>query len=207
MTTYSRVEIAERMTAEEFMRDAPEDRKAELIDGVLIMPSPASTTHERLQVYLLTLLRIYVDTHDLGDVLGSRSAVVLAADQAPEPDILFVSKKRRKIIQEKGVFGAPDFVVELLSAGTARNDRGPKFHAYERAGVAELWLIDPYGPEGTQFFQLQEGRFVEVQADKNGILRSTAVPGFWLDLAWLWPQGQPLTTRQALAAIMAKKEG
>jgi hypothetical protein len=40
MTFYSRVEIAERMTAEEFFRDAPEDRKAELIDGVMIVPSP-----------------------------------------------------------------------------------------------------------------------------------------------------------------------
>jgi Uma2 family endonuclease len=205
MTNYSRVEIAERMTAEEFMRDAPEDRKAELIDGVLVMPSPTSTTHEDLQVLLLTLLCAYVALHDLGRVLGSRSAVVLAPDQAPEPDILFVRKERESIVQEKGIFGAPDFVIELLSASTVRNDRGPKFRAYERAGVTELWLIDPYGPEGTQFFQLRDGRFVEIQADENGILRSTAVPGYWIDLRWLWSKDQSLTMRQALAALMASQ--
>jgi Uma2 family endonuclease len=206
MTTYSRVEIAERMTAEEFMRDAPEDRKAELIDGVLVMPSPASTTHERLQRFLFLLLQSYAEERDLGEALGSRTAVVLAPDQAPEPDILFVRKERQGIIQEKGVMAAPDFVIELLSAGTARNDRGPKFRAYERAGVSELWLIDPYGPEGTQFFQLQEGRYVEVRADKNGILRATAVPGFWIDLKWLWSQDQAVTMRQALAALVATSE-
>jgi hypothetical protein len=53
---YSRVEIAERMTAAEFLRDAPEDRKAELIDGVMIMPSPALVVHERLFLFLIRLL-------------------------------------------------------------------------------------------------------------------------------------------------------
>ncbi len=41
MTVHSLVEIAERMTADASMRDAPEDRKAELIDGVMIVPSPS----------------------------------------------------------------------------------------------------------------------------------------------------------------------
>src|SRR5262245_26977154 len=105
MTNYYRVEIPERMTAEEFMSDAPEDSKPELIDGVLVMPSPALTIHERIQRFLLMLLESYAEEHDLGEALGSRTAVVLAPDQVPEPDILFVGKERLSIIQEKGIFG------------------------------------------------------------------------------------------------------
>lgn len=203
MAKYSRVEIAERMTAEEFFRDAPEDRKAELIDGVMVIFPPALTIHERLRGFLLGLLYIYAEERDLGEVLDSRTAVELAPEQVPEPDILFVRKERQEIIQEKGVIGAPDFVIEILSASTMRNDRGAKFRAYERAGVRELWLIDPYGPDGTQFFRLQGNQFVEVQADEQGILRSVAIAGFWIDVHGLWPRDRFVPMRQALALILA----
>lgn len=203
MTIYSRVEIAERMTADEFLRDAPEDRKAELIDGVMIVPSPPLTIHERLQRFLLLLLQSYAEERDSGEAFGSRTAVTLATDQVPEPDILFVNKENAGIIQDKGIIGTPDFVIEILSASTLRNDRGPKFRAYERAGVGELWLIDPYGPDGTQFFILQGERFVEVEANEAGILKSVAIPGFWIDLRWLWPEMDFIKVRQALAAILA----
>jgi len=201
MTVFSRVEVAERMTAEEFFRYAPEDQKAELIDGVMIVHSPPLDIHERLQNFLLTLLRMYVEDHDLGEVRGSRTPVELEIDQAPEPDILFVAKERRDIIQPKGIFGAPDLVIEILSAGTVRYDRGSKFRAYERAGVRELWLIDPYGPAGTEFYQLQKRRFVPVMPDEEGILRSVAVPGFWINVNWLWPDERFIPVREALAQI------
>lgn len=138
MPLHTRLEVAEWMTAEDFFRNAPEDRQAELIGGVMMMPSPSLTIHERLQSFLFTLLRLYVEELELGEILGSRTAVELDIDQVPEPDILFVASARASIIQAKGVIGAPDFVVEILSAGTARMDRGPKFRVYQRAGVREL---------------------------------------------------------------------
>lgn len=204
MTVLTRVEVAERMTSEEFFRYAPENQKAELIDGVMIVHSPPLVIHERLQEFLMSLLRTYVEDHDLGEVLGSRTPVELGIDQAPEPDILFVAKERLDIIQRKGVFDAPDLVIEILSAGTVQYDRGPKFWAYERAGVRELWLIDPYGPAGTEFYQLQGNRFIPVMPDEKGILRSVAVAGFWIDVAWLWPEERFIPVRQALAQMAAK---
>jgi len=201
--TLTRVEVAERMTSEEFFRYAPEDQKAELIDAVMIMHSPPLVIHERLFRFLFTLLSTYVDNHDLGEVLGSRTPVKLEVDQTYEPDILFVSKERASIVQDKGIFGAPDLVIEILSAGTVHYDRGPKFRAYERAGVRELWLIDPYGPAGTEFYHLQDTRFVPVMPDGEGILRSIAMPGFWIDVAWLWPGERFIPVRQALDQISA----
>jgi Uma2 family endonuclease len=201
VTTWSRVEVAERMTAAEFWTDAPDDQKAELINGVLIMAPPPLDIHEQLQLFLVTLLRTYIEEHDLGTVRGSRTGVELASDQVYEPDILFVARDRLDIIGRKGIVGAPDLIIEILSASTAQYDRGEKLRIYERAGVRELWLIDPYGPVGTEFYYLQDQRFVPIAPDPQGALRSVAISGFWLNVAWLWPQEHFISMRQALAQI------
>ena len=197
----SRVEVVERITAEEFFRVAPEDRKAELIDGVLIMPSPPSDAHERLQIFLLRLIGEFAEQNNLGEVRGSRTAVELDEDQAPEPDVLFVARERADIIKDAGVFGSPDLVVEVLSASTAGNDRGAKFRAYDRAGVRELWLIDPYGPAGTEFYQRSARRLKPVAPDKHGVIKSLALPGFKLNTAWLWPENKFIPVREAIKTM------
>ena len=202
MIATSRVEVAERMTVEEYLREVPEEGKIELINGVMVEQIAALTSHERLQGFLFTLLHGYVEERDLGEILGSRTPTVLNKLNAPLPDILFVKKERLHLLEEKGLMGAPNLAIEILSSSTQRNDRGDKFRAYERAGVRELWLVDPYGPEGTQFFQLVDGRFVEFEADENDRLHSVAVPGFWIDVEWLWPQGRFITVRQALNQIL-----
>lgn len=205
MTTImgSRVEVVERMTTTEFFQDAPETRKAELIDGVMVMPPPPLDTHESLQGFLFTLLRTYVEEHELGIVRGSRTAVELAADQVYEPDVLFIAHERLSILKDKGVFGAPDLVIEILSASTAAYDRNAKLRGYERAAVRELWLIDPYGPAGTEFYHLTEQRFVATMPGAQGHLHSIAVPGFWINTAWLWPAERFISMRQALTQIEA----
>lgn len=182
----SRAETVERLTHEDFMRLAPEDKKAELIDGEIIMPSPAFDSHERLLGFLLTILTAFVRHFGLGQVRGSRYAVRIAEGHTYEPDILFVRQERAHLITERELLEAPDLVVEIISASTARYDRGPKRESYEIAGVRELWLIDPYGPAGTQFFQRQGDRLVEV-APVGGVIHSIVLPGFDLRTAWLWP--------------------
>jgi Uma2 family endonuclease len=198
LQTFSRVEVAERLTSADFFRCAPEDKKAELIDGVMIVAPPPAYTHERVQIFLLRLLGEFVELFDLGVLLGSRTAVVLVDDQTYEPDILFVAREQVGVIEERGVFGAPDLVVEILSASTAAHDRGPKFHTYDRAGVREMWLIDPYGPAGTEFYQRQNDRLQPIMPDENGLIHSIALPGFKLNTAWLWPAEKFIPIRDAL---------
>lgn len=203
ITTHSRVEVAERMTAAEFWIHTSEEN-VELINGVIFMAPPPLDIHEKLQLFLVTLLRTYVEEHDQGEVRGSRTGVELGPDAVYQPDVLFVARDRLDIIERRGIIGAPDMVIEILSAGTAPYDRGDKLHTYERAGVRELWLIDPYGPAGTEFYRLEEGRYLPFMPDASGILRSTAVPGFLIDVAWLWPGERFISMRQALARIEAE---
>ena len=72
------------------------------------------------------------------------------------------------------------------SRSTAEYDRSVKRENYEKAGVRELWLIDPYGPAGTQFYQRPGDKSVEV-APVDGVVHSIALPNFKLRTAWLWP--------------------
>jgi Uma2 family endonuclease len=93
-------------------------------------------------------------------------------------------------VEREAFGGAPDFVIEILSASTAGYDRERKREINAQAGVRKLWLIDPYGPTGTRFCQRRGDALAEVKP-VDGIIRSTAVPGFWINLAWLWPaEGQ-----------------
>ena len=79
-----------------------------------------------------------------GVVCVSPIDVVLDRDNAivVQPDIVFVSHARRAIIRDR-VEGAPDLVVEVISASTARRDRGAKLRLYERCSVRECWLVTP----------------------------------------------------------------
>jgi len=188
MVLVRRVETAERMTADEFLLLVREDEKAELIEGVMVVATPASRTHERLFRFLFSLLTVYVEHHNLGEVYGSRTAVRLTHEDVYEPDILFVAKERLGIIGEQQVSGAPDLVVEILSAASVSYDRGIKREVYGRTGVRELWLIDPYGPTGTQFWQRPPEAPGLVRVEPiEGVLRSLVLPGFWLHTNWLWP--------------------
>jgi Uma2 family endonuclease len=100
-----------------------------------------------------------------------------------------VRQERIGIFSESRLLEAPDLVVEIISASTARYDRGPKLANYARAGVTEMWLMDPYGPLGTQFFQRASHELLEV-APVDGVLESIAMPNFKLQTAWLWPNEQ-----------------
>jgi Uma2 family endonuclease len=197
-TAFSRVEVAERLTSADFLRYAPETEKAELIDGVMIVAPPPLDEHEKLQIFLLRLLGKYAELFDLGEVRGSRTTVVLADDQIYEPDLLFVARERLSLIEKRAVFGPPDLVVEILSASTAAYDRGAKYYVYEQAGVREVWLIDPYGPAGTEFYQCQINRLQPVMPDANNLIHSIALPGLKLNTTWLWPAGRFITINKAL---------
>jgi Uma2 family endonuclease len=77
-----RAETIESWSHDDFMILAPEDGKAELINGEITMAPPAFFQHERLQGFLTTILTLFISRFDLGFVLGSRHAVYIS-----EPDL------------------------------------------------------------------------------------------------------------------------
>jgi Uma2 family endonuclease len=59
-----------------------------------------------------------------------------------QADIFFISNARSSIVAKRGIEGAPDLMIEILSESTAARDRGVKMHIYARHGVARYWIVD-----------------------------------------------------------------
>lgn len=121
----------------------PEDKRYEIIDGDLFMTPAPSTYHQRISQNLEFFLERYVREHGAGQILHAPCDVVLSETDVVQPDILFVAKDRLGIIEEKYVSAAPNLAIEILSQDSAMRDRTIKAKLYARAGVRELWIVDP----------------------------------------------------------------
>jgi len=134
----------------------PDDgNRYELLDGLLLVsPSPAER-HQRALVELLVLLR---DACPPGlRVYAAPLDVRFTPRRQVQPDLLVVEDGPPRDRLDR----LPLLVVELLSPGTRRHDLVLKRRAYEQAGVASYWLVDPAVPSLTAL-ELQGGHYVEV---------------------------------------------
>ena len=119
-----------------------ETKRYELIEGELIMVPSPNFEHQRISGNLEFLLRSFVHEKNLGTIVHAPLDVHLGEDVV-QPDILFVSKARSKIITEEEIRGAPDLVIEILSPVTSERDQTYKKTLYARHGVREYWVVDP----------------------------------------------------------------
>ncbi len=161
------------------LRLFPDDGKRhELIDGEHIMSPAPKTKHQNVVSNLLALLHTFVRAHKIGRVFAAPFDIVFSDYDVTEPDILFISREREKIITEDNVRGAPDLIVEILSPSTADIDRKVKYALYEKYGVREYWIIAP-DAEIVQIFALRTGAF-ELLGNFSGKqeIRSEVLSGF-----------------------------
>jgi Uma2 family endonuclease len=185
-----------RMTYPEFLAWADEDTLAEWValpdtdEGEVLEMSPASARHQLLGDFLLMLMRTYVEVHDLGVVLSAPFQMKM--EHGREPDLLFVAQAQRRRLRETYLDGPADLVVEIISSESAERDRGKKFYEYEGGGVPAYWLLDPLR-EWAEFYLLEAGRYRLAYSGAEGIYRSQMIPGFWLEVAWLWQDPLPQT--------------
>ena len=102
-------------------------------------------------------------------------------DTVVQPDVLIVSDLKK--VDARGVRGAPDWVAEVLSPSTGRHDQTVKLSAYERAGVREVWLIDPIDRTVT-IYPLEAGRYGRAtRLELEGRTQITAIPDVTIDWA------------------------
>ena len=181
-------------TFDDFLVLVAEDEKADLLDGVIYMASPESTDDNSLEGWLYRLLGGFIEELDLGELYITRVAFRITEKQGPEPDLAFVSKRRRKSIHRGFVAGPPDVAVEIVSPDSVQRDYVKKRQVYEHAGVREYWIIDPAERRAT-FLRLTRGKFREVALVDGHLFRSTALPGLLLDVRWLWANRRPSAMR------------
>ncbi|WP_080060019.1 Uma2 family endonuclease [Spirosoma aerolatum] len=120
-----------------------EDKKAEFINGEVVVHSPALDRHNSAMLLLATLLTVYVNDRQLGYVRAEKALVELTRNSY-EPDICYFGPaKAAQIMPDQLYYPAPDLVVEVLSKSTEKIDREIKFADYAAHRVAEYWIIDP----------------------------------------------------------------
>jgi Uma2 family endonuclease len=155
-------------------------KKAELIDGIVYMASPVRADHHGIpHVRLATVLQVYATKHS--DLLVADNATVrLDTLNEPQPDLLIMRKHGQAQLDADGyISGAPEFVAEI-AASSASYDLHQKKRTYLRAGVLEylVWLADE---NRLIWWRLTDDEFVEIQANAEGLLESTVLPGLVID--------------------------
>jgi Uma2 family endonuclease len=182
-----------KVSFEEYIEWLDEDTRAEWVDGeIVLMPSPAAIEHQNVLGFLDSILRIYVEERNLGQVVFAPYVMKMAAIwRGREPDLLFVQRDRLGLLTRNYLDGAADLVVEIVSPDSKRCDRKEKFTEYARAGVPEYWLIDP-DHQTAEFYHLGEnGKYIRAALDAEGRYHSRVVTGFWLEVDWLWQTPLP----------------
>jgi Uma2 family endonuclease len=100
-------------------------------------------------------------------------------DTVVQPDVFIVCDRHK--VDERGVRGAPDWLAEVLSPTTASYDQNLKLAAYERAGVTEVWLVQP-NEQTLTMYRLQEGHYGRASIlELKGQTRLSAVSGVSID--------------------------
>jgi Uma2 family endonuclease len=166
----------------------PDNRREELIDGVAyIREAPAPTrVHQKLLGCLYSQLDAALAGKPYDIYLAPFDVRLPKADEADEevdtvvqPDILIVRDLDK--LDDRGMRGAPDWLAEILSPSTAHHDRVVKLAAYERAGVREVWLVNPMNRTLT-LYRLQDGRYSSpILQSLKGRTFLTALPDLHVD--------------------------
>jgi len=184
------LEPGDRLTREEFERRyeaMPNVKKAELIEGVVYMPSPVRLfRHANPHFQFITWLGTYASSTPI--VIGGDNATArLDMDNEPQPDGMLLLNPacggQAIITHDDYVERGPELAGEI-SGSTVSFDLHTKLAVYRRNGVREyvVWRVLD---QAIDWFALRAGEFVPLTPDAAGILRSDVFPGLWLDAAAL----------------------
>lgn len=184
------LESGDRLTRAEFERRyeaMPNLKKAELIEGVVYVPSPTRfRRHGRPHGHILTWLGVY-EAATPGVEVGSESTSRLDLDNEPQPDgLLIITPEcggQVRISPDDYIEGAPELVAEI-AASSVSIDLNAKLNVYRRNGVREyvVWRVLE---SAVDWFVLRAGQFESQSPANDGLLRSEVFPGLWLDPAAL----------------------
>ena len=128
----------------------------ELINGEFRMMSRPSVNHMTIEGNILATFKNYLKGKSCRPF--NETDVFLDDMNNFVPDVMIVCDP--EIIEEDGIHGAPDLVVDILSKSTKKLDRDDKFYKYEQHGIKEYWIVDPF-MKCVEVYHLIEGKFVK----------------------------------------------
>jgi Uma2 family endonuclease len=204
------LENGDRLTREEFERRyeaMPHVNKAELIEGVVYMPSPVRLGHHgRPHFRLIGWLSLY-EAATPGVVGADNSTIRLDVINEPQPDVTLLIHPecggQARISADDYIEHAAELAAEIASS-SASIDLNDKFQAYQRAGVRE-YLVWRLRDAAFDWFVLRGEEFQRLEPGADGVHRSEVFPGLWLDAQALL-RGEAARVRQVAEQGVAAPE-
>ena len=164
----------------------PPDFRAELIGGVVFVPSPLRVEHGESHALIMGWLTYYGSATP-GTSVRDNATAILGDDSEPQPDATLViepeSGGQSSVSEDGYATGPPELIVEVASSSESI-DLHAKRRDYEQAGVLE-YVVVVLRQRVIRWFVLHDGTYREVEADPNGLFKSTVFPGLWLDASAL----------------------
>ena len=174
---------AEQDRRRQFLNEITPSMKAEFIEGEFVMHSPARARHLSSVGNIYSSLWGFTKDRLLGQTFVEKCLVSLTRNDF-EPDVVWFSEEKASEFDDDQMrFPAPDFVVEVLSESTEKNDRGVKFTDYALHGVQEYWIVDPKKKTVEQYV-LEGGQkeFTLFEKLSHGTVISQVIEGFEIAL-------------------------
>ncbi len=176
----------DHLTVPEFERRyeaTPEVKFAELIEGIVVMSPPISNLHSDTHGLLYALLKRYAwATPAVGATLCA--SLRLDGQNEYQPDAMLRIKSgplaRSKVAPDGLLEGSPEFAAEI-AVSSAGYDLHEKKAVYQRSLVREYFVWEVMDAK-IHWFALEDGQYAELKPRADGVIRSRALPGLWLDI-------------------------
>ena len=148
-------------TIMEVFKMLPEGTLAELINGQIYMSPTPTNLHQRISRKLEIKLIEFIESNFLGEIFHAPLDIYFDSEaNAVQPDIIFISKENAsQPLDEVPYKGVPDLLVEILSPSNNKHDLVVKKELYEKFGVKEYWIVEPFSKEVT-VYKLQGSSYI-----------------------------------------------
>lgn len=184
------LESGDRLSRAEFerrYRAQPHLKKAELIEGVVILPSPVSVTHGETHSHIMTHLGVY-RANTPGIRLADNVTIRLDLDNEVQPDAVMWLEQtvggNMQISKDGFLNGSPEFVIEI-AVSSAAYDLHDKLKVYRRNGVQEYLILLGHERE-TIWYVLEDEKYRPLPVGEDGIIRSRVFPGLHFHSENFW---------------------
>lgn len=171
----ARIDKTRRWTVEDYLALGEISTPCQLINGELIMSPSPTPLHQRVLRKLFNHFDKF--SHGSGEVFFAPIDLYMDNLNVFQPDLAYIANERQSIISKRGIEGAPDVVVEILSPSNIFSDRNTKKKKYLAIGVKEYWIVDPANQTLEIYLHNQEDHDVpHLYLVGEGKVTSTVIP-------------------------------
>ena len=162
-------------------------KRYEILEGFLYNMSPApAISHQQVVIKLSSIFEVQLYGKKCTpfvspvDVLLDYTDNSYSCETIVQPDVLVVCDKKK--INERGIFGAPDLAVEVVSPSSIDYDMNIKKQIYQKYGIPEYWVVFPL-EKTVVVYNLEDGEYKGTNYIKEGVIKSAAIKNLTVDLA------------------------